>query len=46
LYFSIFSLCIFIILLSMIREFPMPMFFFICFALMKATRQLIFKDKK
>jgi len=45
-YFAVFSLSIFIILLSMIKEFPVAMFFFICFALMRATRQFIFEDKK
>jgi len=45
-YFGFFSLCIFIILFSMIKEFPVAMFFFICFALMKVTRQLIYGSGK
>jgi hypothetical protein len=45
-YFAVFSFCIFVVLLAMIKEFPVPMFFFICFALMRATRQFFFKEKK
>jgi hypothetical protein len=46
LYFGIFAFCIFLILFAMIKEFPTAMFFFICFALMRATRQFIFQGKR
>jgi hypothetical protein len=42
-YFSIFAFCIFVILIAMMKAFPVAMFFFLCFALLNATRQLLGK---
>jgi len=42
-YFSIFAFCIFVILISCIKEFPSFMLFFLCIALFNAIRQLLGK---